>query len=342
MRRLLALALVATTASGCFTARYLGQAAVGQARLIGSAKPLSSVVRDPKTPPEVQRLLGLVPDMKAFGESMGLKPTDNYARYTDLHRAAAVWVVQACRPLAFEPLRWSFPIAGTVPYLGFFDEQAAHAYAEQLAQGGTLDVDVRGASAYSTLGWFKDPVLSTMLSDGPEGAGWLANTVLHESVHATLYFPGQSSFNESLASFIGDKLTTAWLARRFGVSSREVKSYTASAARAAERIARLHRAYEELDAVYRSTVSDDQKRARKAELLAELKVEFKLKRDLNNASLFGYRTYDSGGPAFARLFERCDDDLSKLLEVVRTLSPADFPEAQMDDFSAVIDALAPR
>jgi predicted aminopeptidase len=337
--RALCIMLAMFAGSGCFTARYLGQAAAGQLNLIATSKPLSTVVRNPSTEPQLQKLLSLVPEMKAYGESRGLKSTDNYGRYTDLHRGAAVWVVQACMPLEFRPKRWSFPIAGTVPYLGWFDEASARAYAAQLEREEHLDVDVRGASAYSTLGWFKDPVLSTMISDGPDSLGWLANTVLHESVHATLYIPGQSSFNESLASFVGDRLAIDWLSSRFGGGSRELKAYRAASSGGVERVARLHRAYEELDAVYKSKVSDDEKRARKAELLAQLRADLRIKRDLNNASLFGYRTYDTGGPAFERLLQRCDGDLGKLLEAVGKLEAASFPEPQMEDFSSVVDAL---
>jgi predicted aminopeptidase len=248
-------------------------------------------------------------------------------------------VVQACHPLKFEPKRWSFPIVGTVPYLGFFDEAAARAYAKQIEEEEHLDVDVRGASAYSTLGWFKDPVLSSMIGDGPDALGWLVNTVLHESVHATLYIPGQSSLNESLASFVADKLVVEWLSAHLGPQSKELKSYTEAAASGAERVARLHRAYEELDAVYRSGASDDEKRARKAELLAALKADLKGRRELNNASLAGFRTYDTGGPAFERLLQRSGGDLVVFLDALKKLDAKSFPEPQMEDFSSVVDAL---
>jgi predicted aminopeptidase len=335
------LGLTALSCSGCFTASYLAQAAGGQLSLIAHARPLSTVIADPRTEPRVQKLLAQVPEEKAYGEAHGLKATENYNRYTDLHRAAAVWVVQACAPLKFESKRWSFPIAGTVPYLGFFDERRAHAYADALAQEAPLDVDVRGASAYSTLGWFKDPVLSTMLSDGPEALGYLANTVLHESVHATLYIPGQSSFNESLASFVADALTLEWMSQRLGSDAREVTAYQQSEALSTKRIARLHEAYEALDAVYRSDASDDDKHARKAELISALKADLQTKRVLNNASLAGFRTYDSSGPAFKRLLARCGGDMQKLLQTVAKLSSDSFPEPQMEDFTAVIDALQP-
>lgn len=325
--------------SGCFNARYLAQAAAGQFQLIAAARPLSTAIRNPSTPPHVQKLLATVPVVKAFGEKRGLKATKNYERYIDLHRGAAVYVVQACHPLKFEPKRWSFPIVGTVPYLGFFDEASARAYAKRIEEEEHLDVDVRGASAYSTLGWFKDPVLSTMISDGPDALGWLANTVLHESVHATLYIPGQSSFDESLASFVADKLTLEWLSSRLGPASKELKSYTESAAQGLERVARLHQAYEDLAAIYASSASDDDKRAQKAGVLAKLRADLKTRRDFNNATLVGYRTYDTGGPAFERLLQRCGGDLGVFLETVQKLEPSSFPQPQMEDFSPVIDGL---
>src|SRR5690606_33885389 len=134
----------------------------------------------------------------------GLNRTRNYDHYADLQRPAAVWVVQAAPRLELTERAWSFPIVGTVPYLGFFDETEAQAFARELELAEDLDVDVRTAAAYSTLGWLRAPVLSTMIADGPEALGELVNIVLHESVHATVYVPGQSAFDESLASFVAD------------------------------------------------------------------------------------------------------------------------------------------
>jgi predicted aminopeptidase len=324
--------------SGCFTVRYLAQAGAGQLHLITAAKPLSRALADPRLDPHARASLRWVPDMKAFGESQGLTATENYVRYTQLDRDAAVYVVQAAPALALKPKLWSFPIAGTVPYLGFFDVKDAQAYADSLAQEG-LDVDVRGAAAYSTLGWFKDPVLSTMLGEGDGAVGELANTVLHESTHATLYVKGQSAFNESLASFVGDALARQWLARRFGEGSRELKGYDADQSGWQERVQRLHRAYEELDAVYRSQASDDEKRAHKAELLGALKDELHARRALNNATLSGYRTYDTGGPAFGQLFNACGHDFRRFLEAVKTL---EFPAPQMENFSPLVEGLAQK
>ena len=339
--RWLLLLVVLVAGSGCFTTRYLLQAAGGQYELIHVARPLSLVITDPTVPPRVRALLSQVPAIKRYGQLNGLTPTGNYGRYADLHRPAAVWVVQGCKSLAFEPRRWTFPIVGSVPYLGFFDEASARAYATELSLEGDLDVTVRTASAYSTLGWFKDPVLSTMIPEGPEAFGDLANVILHESVHATLYVANQSAFDESLASFVADELSWLLVIGRGGLRSEEAKAWLAGAARAAKFVRELHRAYEDLDAVYRSQRTDDEKRALKEARYTELQNTLGMRRRLNNADLAGSRTYDTGGPAFARLLRACGG-LPRFLTAVRSLKEGDFTRPQQQQFDAVIDALAAR
>src|SRR6185312_14274837 len=115
----------------------------------------------------------------------------------------------------FRSKTWWFPIVGRVPYLGWFDRDDAHDFADELHREG-WDSDVGAADAYSTLGWFDDPVLSTMIAGGDEAVGELVNVILHESVHATLYVDGQTRFNESLAEFVAGKLTTVYLGAHYG------------------------------------------------------------------------------------------------------------------------------
>ena len=256
--------------SGCFTTHYLLQAAGGQYELIHLARPLSVVKQDASVPLRVRELLTKVPAIKRFGQLNGLTPTGNYGRYADLRRSAAVWVVQGCKSLAFEPRRWEFPIVGSVPYLGFFDEASARASAKELAQEGDLDVTVRTAAAYSTLGWFKDPVLSTMIPEGLEAFGELANVILHESVHATFYVKNQSAFDESLASFIADELTWLLVIGRSGLASEEAKAWIEGEARGERFTKELHRAYEDLDALYQSTRGTQEKCALKEARLTQL------------------------------------------------------------------------
>lgn len=338
--RFILIAVMSFLSASCFSAGYLAQAARGQYSLLRSARPIGEVIRDEETPASTRRLLELVQGIKAYGKSQGLTPTKSYERYADLHRPAAAWIVQACAPLSFEVKRWSFPLVGSVPYLGFFDEAAARRYATTLGRDGSLDVDVRSASAYSTLGWFADPVLSTMLRKGDDALGAFADVILHESVHATVYVKDQSAFNESLASFIADRLTASWLARMAGADSPEAKAWAAAQARDAVVTGRLHRTYLELDALYRSGESAEAKLAAKKRALAQATSELRLARPLNNAQLAGYKTYNTGALAFEQLFSACGESWPQLLVAVGTLDPADFARPQQDDFDEVVARLA--
>jgi predicted aminopeptidase len=327
---------------GCFQAHYLGQAAGGQAELLLEARPLPLVLRDERVPGQVRQVLARVPAIKAYGQSQGLEPTRNYERYSQLHRSAAVWVVQGCAPLAFEAWTWSFPVVGSVPYLGFFDEARARRYAQSLAEEQGLDVTVRTASAYSTLGWFNDPVLSTMVADGPHALGELANTVLHESVHATVYINGQSTFDESLASFVADRLTLRWLVKTLGPGAPQTRSWLERRVRSERTLARLQQGYQQLSELYASGLGEEEKRERKAQTLSALSEELGLTVPLNNADLSGYRTYGGGRAAFQQLLQACGGDMRAFLGAVGTLRESDFSSPQQENFDEVIERLAAR
>jgi predicted aminopeptidase len=337
--RLFAAAL-ALLLAGCFPVQYMGQAAGGQLGILRAARPIPEAVRDAEVPARTRRLLLAVPEIKAFGQAQGLRPTPSYRSYADLRRPAAVWVVQACKPLSFDVRTWRLPVVGTIPYLGFFDPADARRHADALAAAEGLDVDVRSASAYSTLGWFHDPVLSTMIPEGPDALGELANVVLHESVHATLYVNDQSAFDESLANFVADRLTLPWLAHVLGPDAPEARGWAQALAAYRTRVARLRRAHAELDALYRSGASDDEKRSRKAEILAAATAELGLRRPLNNASLAGYETYESGTQGFERLLAACGGSFPRFMGTLTTLREDDFARPQQRQFDDVLERLA--
>src|SRR5690349_17065523 len=336
--RALAALLLAT---GCFPARYLAQAVTGEYALLAAARPIPDVVAAHAAPGRVARLLLSVHVVKAFGRAHGLAPTRSYERYADLRRGAAVWVVQGSAPLAFRAKRWSLPVVGSIPYLGFFDREAARRYGTALAREEDLDVDVRGAAAFSTLGWLGDPVLSTMITDGDEALGELANTVLHESVHATLYVNDQTAFDESLASFVADRLTPVWLGEVLGEGAPETRAWIAAQAAYRARADRLHRAYLDLDAVYSSDEGEAWKAAEKARLLAALREELHATGTLNNATLAGHVAYDTGTPSFERLLAACRS-WPRFMAALATLGPADFGGRQQADFGPAVDRLAGR
>lgn len=321
--------------SGCTSTKYLFQAGRGQFSLLSHAKPIEEVLKDEKTPVRIRALLGEVKKIKKYGEVRGLKPTHNYSDYVKLNRTSAVWVVSACEALRFRAKSWDFPIVGSFPYLGWFDYEDAKSYAEELRQEG-WDVDVRGAAAYSTLGWFRDSILSTMVAPGDEALGHLANVVIHESVHATLYVNGQSFFNESLASFVADHLTETYLDQNFGPDSVEKKAYMDSEAKGLQIEKRFHQAYQQLDRIYSSQDSDEEKINKKKEILASLKEEFPFKRDINNATLIQYKTYHASTLDFEKLLSSCKGDWIRFFRTLSELKSEKFPKPQMEDFGNLL------
>ena len=324
--------------AGCGNLHYLIQAGKGQMELINRARPISEVLRDERTPPRTRSLLGEISSVKKYGEENGLKPTSNYTEYVKLNRSAAVWVVSASETLRFKAKDWSFPIVGSFPYLGWFDANDAKEFASGLKKEG-WDVDVRRASAYSTLGWFRDAVLSTMIPEGPEALGDLVNVVLHESVHATLYIKGQSFFNESLANFMANQLTLTYLDKIKGPHSPERQAYLDSQAYGDKIEKRFHDSYVILAGLYSSSKPDSEKIQEKEKILSALASELGFKREINNATLIQFKTYNTGQEDFESLFKRCGSSWPKFLTALKTLTPSSFGKPQQDEVGTTLSSL---
>ena len=336
-----ALALgLALGSSGCLMTRYLAQAAHGQATLLGKARPIEEVVRDPNTPVRTAMLLAEIPQIKQYGRSYGLTIKRNYAAYSALGRPAAVWFVGAADPVAFKPLRWCFPIAGCFAGLGWFDEDDGVAQKLALERQG-YDAIVRPASAYSTGGWFPDPVLSTMLGGGNDALPELANVILHESVHATVLVPDEPFFNESFAAYVADALTDHWINVRFGPGSPEDLAWTLGQATRLPRTARLLDAYDQLKRVYDGAEPRDGKLAAKAKIIDELVADLHLRRRPNNASLTETRVYNGGVAAIAVAHRACGD-VRRLIAAGKTLARADFAKTLQDDLAPIGALLTTR
>jgi predicted aminopeptidase len=303
------------------------------------ARPISEVLKDEKVSPRIRSLLSEIDSIKKFGEENGLKPTKNYTDYVKLNRGAAVYVVSASEPLRFKSVEWKFPIVGSFPYLGWFDLKNAKEFADELKMEG-WDVDLRGASAYSTLGWFRDAVLSTMIPEGEEAIGELVNVVLHESVHATLYIKGQAYFNESVASFVADRLVYEYLNQSKGQNSPQAKAYLEAEQRSENIKRRLHQAYRKLSDLYASSKTPSEKLREKQVILAKLKEELKFKREINNATLIQYTTYDTGGKEFEELFNACGSSWRRFMELLsKKLDTHSFFRSQQEDLKPVLEPL---
>jgi predicted aminopeptidase len=342
MKAWLAIAAAAVIAAqpGCLMTRYLAQATYGQFELIGKARPIEDVVRDPNTPTRTAMMLAEIPEIKQYGRGYGLKIKRNYSTYSSLGRPAAVWFVGAADPVAFKPLRWCFPIVGCFAGLGWFDEDDGLAQKKDLDARG-YDTIIRPAAAYSTGGWFNDPVLSTMLGGGDDALPELANVILHESVHATVLVPDEPFFNESFASYIADALTDHWIAVRFGPGSPEDLAWTLGQAVRLPRTARLLDTYDQLKAVYEGHDARDKKLAAKAKIIDDLVADLHLRRRPNNASLTETRVYNGGAAPIADAHRACGD-VRTLVLAGKTLSRADFAKTLQDDLAPIAKVLAAR
>lgn len=329
-------------AFGCTTLRFVAQAAAGQWEISSAARPIPHVLADPETPPLTRKLLSEVSYVRRFARENGLHVSGNYQHYVQLDRKYPIWFVNASHPLAFRARTFSFPIIGSFPGLAWFDEADAREFHDALARQG-YDVSMRGVSAFSTGGWFDDPIVWSMLSKSPLATPSLVNTVLHESLHATVLIRDQQYFNESLASFVANTMTGQYLQRRTGERvPQALRGYLASRARGRKRAQVFNDTYKRLDAIYRSERSAADKRREKRIVIDELVRRLRLKRRPNNATLIGFRLYQVARDDFSALYAACDYNWRRFLTAVSSLSSDDFGERQRAAFGPVVDALRQR
>jgi predicted aminopeptidase len=193
------------------TGRYVARAAWEEAKILARRRSIPELVEDPETPPAVRAKLRLVLAARAFAEdSMGLRARDSFTTYSQLERDTLVLVLSGAYRDRLEFYTWWFPIIGRVPYKGFFDFPGARRSSRQLEAKG-FDTYLRPAAAFSTLGFFNDPLLSTTLRQDSLD---LVNTVIHEITHSTFYASGQAVFNESFANFVGARGAAAFFRAR--------------------------------------------------------------------------------------------------------------------------------
>jgi predicted aminopeptidase len=344
------LAAAGAALSSC-SAGYVLRSAWYQAELLRSRVPVEKARQSGRLSTEDMQALDRIEDVKAFGREIGLAPTRNYDSLA-LDWKRRIWNVSACAPLAFKPKTWWFPIVGRVPYLGYFERAQAEAQAARL-RGDGWDVHVRETGAYSTLGWFRDPILPWMLR-------WseldLADTILHELAHATLWVKGSVAFNESFASFVGEEGAFRYLAARHGRESDEYRR--ARESREDDVVWRdvLHQLSVDLEAVYAdAALPADAKRERKARLLASLPERVaaaplheaarfaRVASDgrWNNARLAQFRTYNSNRPAFETLLLRANGDLVAFITRVGELARRGDPFAEIEREAARPPSLPP-
>lgn len=345
MRLILSLAILAglwSSLAGCSTLGYVAQAAAGQWELAASARPIPEVIEDPKTAPLTKSLLSDVESVRRFAWQNGLNVAGNYEKYVELEREYPIWFVNASHPLAFRARIFSFPIVGSFPGLAWFDKQNAEKFRDSLGAKG-YDVNMRGVSAFSTGGWFDDPIVWSMLDDSPGALASLVNTVLHESLHATILVKDQQYYNESLAAFVGDTMAAHYLQQRSGERMpAELRAYLVGRSLGQHRAKRLNEVYQELDAVYQSRIPDAEKYEKKRLIIDRLMAEMRLVNRPNNATLIGFKLYQVGKDDFSELFAACGYSWRRFLTAAGSLKTEDFGELQRAEFGPVVAALRAR
>ncbi len=198
---------MALVLSGCEAVGYYRQAIAGEYQILAHQKPIQSLMDDPATPPKLRAKFQEVQRIRQFAAQELKEPAEkSYTRYVDLHRPFVVWTVNLAPPLSLEPKTWWFPIVGSVSYRGYFSEDAARRYAEKWEKKG-WDVDVGGVTTYSTLGWFRDPLLNTFIYESESD---LAETIFHELAHRRLFVPGDIDFNEAFATAVAEEGIRRW------------------------------------------------------------------------------------------------------------------------------------
>lgn len=329
------LSLVLGLLASCASVAYYGQAARGQLGLMWGRQSISSLLADETLDPVQREKLELVLAARSFATQQLQLPADNsYLSYVALDRPYVLWNVFAAPEFSTQPVNWCYPIAGCVSYRGYFAEAAAQRYATQLAAQG-LDVYSGGVDAYSTLGWFKDPLTSAVLRR-PEHR--LVGLIFHELAHQLLYVPGATSFNESFASFVEQEGLRRWYARypQDGV----VPLVTQQQRVEAEFVALVLDYRERLTALYGQALSVAAMRTAKQEIQEQLRAEYSRRKvlwgydgydlwfagPLNNAQLATVASYNELVPAFAALLAQEQGDLARFYELVKGIAHAS-PEA---------------
>ena len=319
--------------AGC----YYTQAASGQWEVLRKREPIDEVIKDPATPPELVARLGLLVEAREFSiDALGLPDNKSYTMYADLPRDYVVWNVFAAPEFSLAPKTWCYPVAGCVSYRGYFSKDDARKEAERLKAEG-FDVALGGVAAYSTLGKFNDPILSTMMR-------WedidLIAVLFHELAHQVVYVKDDSAFNESFATAVEEIGVRLWLESKG--EEEKMTDYIAGRELQQSLMAIVVKAKGSLATLYESDVTDLEKRAMKREHLVKLALDIAaemqrngkdaggwLSGELNNARLISTALYEGKLPAFRALYQRCEEDLNCFYAEAEGLAELDFEDREL-------------
>lgn len=336
--RALALACAASALAGCSTVGYYAHLITGEMAVLRARVPIKQLIADPHVDPALRARLELALRARTFAsDTLKLPRNKSYTTYADIHRPFVMWNVFATPALSLQPVEHCFLFAGCVAYQGFYHRDRSEALADKLKREGD-DVWVGGVPAYSTLGHFADPLLSTMdrWSDDE-----MIGTIFHELAHQEFYVKNDAAFNESFATFVQREGLRQWRA-----DNHLPPPDPTEAARRKQFTQLALATRDKLKALYASHLSDVAKRERKTQTFADMRRNYEHLRNtewhgyagydhwfdtpLNNAKLLPLGLYDHGVPAFAALFKQCDGDWTRFYAAVRKIGSE--PAIQRDAF----------
>ncbi|WP_339452603.1 aminopeptidase [Pseudomonas sp. JAI120] len=319
--------LLVVLLSGCSSVSYYSQLADGQWQLLRAREPVAEVIADPSTPQLLRDHLVQSQKARTFAsEHLHLPDNQSYRLYADIGRPYVVWNVFATQEFSLAPQTHCFPIAGCVAYRGYYRQGAARGEAALLRQKG-MDVSIGGVEAYSTLGWFNDPIMNSMMNWGDER---LATLIFHELAHQRFYVKDDTEFNESFASFVEQEGTRQWRAAQglapLGNAARQQRDqFTQLILDTRQRLEKL----------YAQPLAAEAMRQAKAAEFEDLRREYRQMRDsqwggdkrydawmnlpMNNARLLPFGLYDRWVPAFAALFRQEGGDWPKFYTAVEKM-----------------------
>jgi predicted aminopeptidase len=325
-----ALILVFFSLSGCATVNYYAQTVSGHFELMGRSRSIAELVADPATDEQLKQRLELVTAIRDYASGhLHLPDNDSYRSYADLQREAVVWSLVATEEFSIQPQQWCYPIIGCASYRGYFSSADAEKQGAALKERGR-DVAVVAIPAYSTLGWFDDPLPSTVIN-WPEAR--LAGLIFHELAHQQLYVADDSAFNEAFAMTVERVGVERWFRQRGDVEGE--KAWRRMEQREQEFIALILDARRRLQQLYARPLTAEEMRAGKAAEFERLRAEYSRRRaawgnnpgldrwfdrELNNAHLALIATYEQWVPALRELLEREEGDLRRFFLATEKLA----------------------
>lgn len=248
--------------------------AKGQMSVIFGAEPIEKFLNDKSLPDSLKSKIRLIQEIRQFAfDSLGINYSKSYTTMYNQNGKPILWMLTACDPYQLKAKEWEFPLIGTFSYKGYFDSTKAAKGIEELKQQG-FDVDLGEVSGWSTLGWLKDPILSSMLY---KKEGNLANLIIHELTHGTLYVKNNVDYNENLASFIGDQGALRFLKYKYGINSLQYNEYVTYKVDYKKYVSQVLKASHSLDSIYKSmptSMAVDKKETVKRTFIQNFKNSF--------------------------------------------------------------------